>query len=136
MVRLTSASLLAALCLAAASCSDSATPTPTPVSTTITNSFSGALTPNGAASHPFTTAGSGAVTATVISLAADNAPQVGLSLGTWSSNACQIVVANDKAVVGTVVTGSASGAGQLCVRIYDVGSLIGPLTYELQVVHP
>ena len=137
MVRLTRASLLlAVLCLGAAACSNDSTPTtPTSTSTIITNTFSGTLTPNGAASHPFTTTGSGTVTATLTSLGADSPAQVGLSLGTWNGS-CQIVVANDKAAVGTVVTGAASGVGQLCVRIYDVGNLVGPLTYDLQVVHP
>ena len=138
MVRLTWASLLlAVLGLGAAGCSDgSTTTTPTPTSTIITNTFSGTLTPNGAASHPFTTTGSGAVTAALTTLGADSPAQVGLGLGTWNGGSCQIVIANDKAAVGTVVTGAASGVGQLCVRIYDVGNLVGPLTYDLQVVHP
>ena len=61
---------------------------------------------------------------------------VGLSLGTWNGTSCQIVLANDKATQAAVVIGTASSAGSLCVRVYDVGNVADPITYEIQVVHP
>jgi hypothetical protein len=69
-------------------------------------------------------------------VAPDSAIVMGLSLGTWNGAACQIVLANDNATQGTVVTALASSLGSFCVRVYDVGRLVEPTSYELQVVHP
>ena len=59
-----------------------------------------------------------------------------MSLGTWNGIACQIVIANDKASSGTVVTGTASAIGNLCVRIYDIGEVSGTASYSISVFHP
>src|SRR5262249_49356385 len=83
--------LALAIALSAVACgSDTTTPTAptTPVSSTDT--FAGALTPNGAASFPFTTAASGTITATLATLAPNSTLVVGLALGTWNGNSCQI----------------------------------------------
>ena len=109
------------------------TPT-TPTSTTDT--FSGTLNPNGAATYPFAVPAAGVVTATLTSITPDSALVIGLSLGTWNGSACQIVLANDKATQGTVVIGSVSGAGNLCVRVYDVGSVVSAESFQVVVVHP
>jgi hypothetical protein len=76
------------------------------------------------------------VTATLTTLEPDSSLVVGLSLGTWNGQVCQIVLANDSATQGTVITGAVSSFGSLCVRIYDVGNLTGPINYEITVVHP
>jgi hypothetical protein len=34
------------------------------------------------------------------------------------------------------ITGQASQANTFCVRIYDVGNVVDPATYEIQVNHP
>lgn len=108
-------------------------PTPT---TSTTEVFTGTINRNGAATHTFTTTRSGSVTATLSSLRPDNTIAIGLSLGTWNGEACQTVIARDRAVVGNVVIGTASSAGTLCVRVYDVGALVAPTKYEVQVVRP
>ena len=126
-----------AIALSAAACSNNDTvtaPTPTPV--TVTDTFNGTLNRNGAASFPFNVSAQGFVYATLTSVA-DSTVTVGLSLGIWNTttSACSIVLANDAALQGTTVTGSATNIGQLCVRVYDVGKVVDPLDYQLTVVH-
>lgn len=127
------------LCVAAAACGDSndTTPTsPTPTPITVTENYADTLTPNGARTYAFTTQTSGSVTATLTTLAADSGVTVGVSLGTWNGSACQTIIANDQAAQATVVTGTVTGSGSLCARVYDAIGLAGPVDYELTVVHP
>lgn len=127
--------------LAAAACGDSAadsaaSPTsPTVTTPIVTETFSGTLPRNGATTWPFTTAAAGTVTATLTTVS-PNGTAIGLSLGTWNGSACQIIIANDRAVVGTVVTGAVTAAGSLCVRTHDATGLPGPADYVVTVVHP
>lgn len=128
---------LAIVCaLGAAACSDPTTPTQTTTPITVTDNFVGALTKNGATSYSFTTATSGTVIATLSSLGPDATTLVGLGLGTWNGSACQIILANDRAIQGSVVLGAASSAGSLCVRIYDIGNVTDLVSYQIQVAHP
>ncbi len=60
---------------------------------------------------------------------------LGISLGTWNGNTCQVVLAKDNATLGSIVLGTASSAGTLCARVYDVGNLTEPASYEITVVH-
>ena len=121
---------------AAAACSNNTTTAPTtPTVSTITDTYSGTLNQNGAASFTFTTSQSGNIQATLTALAPDSAVLVGLSLGTWNGTSCQIVLANDKATQFSSITGTVSSSGSLCVRIYDVGKIVDPTTYEIQVIH-
>ena len=124
------------LAAAAAACSEGTTTTPTPITPPVlTDTYSGTLNTNGAASYTFTTSQSGDVQATLTALAPNSALLVGLSLGTWNGTSCQIVLANDKATQFSRIVGTASSAGSFCVRIYDVGNVIDPATYEIQVAH-
>ena len=59
-----------------------------------------------------------------------------MALGTWNGLTCNVVLANDKAIEGVTVTGSVSGAGSLCVRVYDIGEVVATTTFEVVVVHP
>lgn len=128
------------LALSGAACSsqlDSFPTTPDPVR--VTEKFTGTLTINGAASHTFFTSATGSVLATLTSLGENPPATVGFSLGTSTGPTCSIGtgLAVDKAVVGTVITGTVSSlAGTLCVRIYDVGSLTQAVPYEITVEHP
>ena len=124
--------------LAAAACSDDVSTT-APTDTTpaaTTDSFSGTITPNGAATHTFTVARSGSVIVTLVSLGPDNTVTIGFGLGTWNGATCQVVIARDTAAMGNNILGTVTASGLLCVRLYDVGFLTEPATYEVQVVHP
>jgi hypothetical protein len=130
--------LLLLLATAIAGCGNDLTSTPptTPTAPTVTDTFTGTLTRNGGVTHPFVGSSSGTVTATLTSVAPDATVVVGLSLGTWNGNACQVVLAKDNAVQGSIVVASASSAGNMCARIYDTGHLVNPITYQITVVHP
>ncbi|MGH9373005.1 MAG: hypothetical protein ACRD15_15900 [Vicinamibacterales bacterium] len=142
-MRLLNTKCLCALLLACAlaGCDDQPdTPTnPTPPST-VTDTFSGTVTQNGAGTHNFTVSTGGAVTATLKAIGTENTLVVGFSLGNWNSTAssCSIVLANDAATGGAVLTGTMTASGSLCVRIYDVGNITAgsPATYSVEVVHP
>jgi hypothetical protein len=139
MRRLGLLSLLVVAAFAAAGCDegDPSTPTsPTPAPT-VTETFAGSLPTNGATTHQFTVAAAGTVTATLKSLAPEGAPAIGVSLGNWNGTVCQIVLAKDDAVQGAVVTGNMSGSGTLCLRVYDAaGTVVGTVTYSVDIVHP
>ncbi len=129
--------LAVVVALASTACGNSTTPTtPTTTTVNVTDTFSGTLSRNGAASYPFITASSGAVVATLTSLAPDSTQIVGLSLGTWNGSACAIVLSNDKATQSSFINGASSASGSLCARIYDVGNVTDPIAYEIRVVHP
>jgi hypothetical protein len=131
--------LLIAALLATAACGDdneNSTPITPTTPTTVTETFADAIGRNGARTHSFSTSASGSVTATLTTLSPDSALVVGFSLGTWNGSVCQIVLANDAATQGTVVTGGVSSFGSLCVRIYDVGNITDTISYEITVVHP
>lgn len=110
--------------------------TPDPVFTTET--FTGTLTVNGGQTHQFFTSATGAVTATLTSLGETPGDTVvGFSMGTLAGATCNIVLANDQAVVTTVLNGTVSTlGGTLCVRMYDVGKLTAPVEYSFTVSHP
>jgi hypothetical protein len=128
--------LLAAFALASA-CSSTPTSTTPTTPTTVTDNFSGTVTPNGAVTHTLIVLAAGQITATLTSVSPNPDTQVlGLALGTWNGTACQIVIANDAAKQGTQVLGTASATGTFCARVYDVGSVVDPVSYALQVVHP
>ena len=112
------------------------TPTSPTTPTTVTETYADSFGRNGARTHNFTTSASGTVTATLTTLAPDAELLVGFSLGTWNGTSCQLVITNDAAKQGTVVTGGVSALGSLCVRIYDVGNITETISYEITVVHP
>jgi hypothetical protein len=122
---------------ALAACSDDPiTPTNPSPAPTFTETFSGTVTRNGAATHNFSSQASGTVTATLTTLAPDSALIIGFSLGTSNGSTCKLEITKDDATQGTVVTGGVSALGNLCVRIYDVGNVVNPVTYDITVVHP
>jgi len=137
MLRTFCASVLLIGALMAAGCdNDPDTPdtptTPDPVSDT----FTGTINVNGAATHTFTVGPAGVVTATLTTVTPDATVQVGFGLGTWNGSNCQLVLTKDDGLQGNAVTGVNSGPGTLCVRIYDVGRMTQTLGYTLTVVHP
>jgi len=134
------AALIALGSLTAGACNDDSTTTPTtpttPTPVTTTETFTGSLTVNGAATHVFSVTVAGTVTAQITAVDPSSAQVFGLSMGTWNGASCQIIIANDAAVLNSIVTGQATAATALCARVYDVGKLADPLSYTLTVIHP
>jgi len=126
------------LVLLTAGCNNSnssATTTPTST-TTITESFGPAsLTKNGAITWTFAISVGGAVGATLQTVSPDSSIVVGLDLGTWNGTGCQIVLPNNNAQQGTSIAGEIQSAGNLCVRVYDVGNVVHPEAVSVVVTH-
>jgi hypothetical protein len=139
MERLLTLRLLAVLVLAfgVAACDDETPTTPTTTPPVVTDTFTGAITQNGASTHSFSVSTSGAVKATLKAAGAD---AVGFSLGTWNTvtESCSVVLANDAAIVGSVLQGTMTGTGTLCLRMYDVGNVVAPnsAAYTVEIEHP
>ena len=122
--------------LAVACGGDDATDTPTtPTPVAVTEQFPGDLNPNGGRTHPFVVQQAGTVSAKLSALAPDDTLTVGLSIGTWNGQVCQIILRNDAALLNTTVTGTAQQTGQFCVSVYDVGKLTESITYQIDITH-
>jgi hypothetical protein len=124
-------------------CSNDTPTSPTPTTpTTVTDTFSGTIAKNGAATHNFTVSTTGSVTATLTALGPDakdpdgNPLVVGFGLGTWNGTSCKVVIAQDRAIQTTVLYGNVNASGSLCVRVFDVGNLADQVDYTTTVVHP
>ena len=116
-------------------CSNNAV-APAAVSATVTDSFTGTITLNGATTYSFTATGVGSITAVLTTLSPDSTQPVGLSVGTWNGSICQIVLADDASIQGSQVLGNSSATGSFCVRIYDAGgTVVQPETYTIDVTH-
>ena len=128
---------LIALLLVVSGCgsnSDNVIVAPTPP--TLTDTFTGTLTPNGGTTFAFNVTGSGDMRAQLTTLGPDSTKPVGLALGTWNGSICQLILAHDNAIQGSVVDGRASTVGSFCVRIYDAaGTVVDPQTYVIDVFH-
>ena len=142
MLRPTRIAVLLLLATLAAGCGDTDPPTspggPETTAPEITESFADTVTINGAKTHTFIVSRPGAVTARIAGTAEGETDTIGLSLGTWNGVVCQIILANDNATLNSTtatVTGTASSAGNFCVRVYDVGKLTRSLAYVVTVVH-
>ena len=141
MRRLLPGTLLLALATSLAGCNDSTTSpsqttTTVPATATTTETFNGTLTKNGGLTFPFTATAGGTVAVTLSSVADSNL-QIGLSLGTWTGSACQIVIANDAAAQSAIVTGTVTSAASLCVRVYDPAEKVStPVDFTVSVAHP
>lgn len=109
---------------------------PTPPVGSVTDTYSGTLSKNGAFTHAFSISSLGSITAGIVSLAPNASQIVGFQLGVWNGTSCTASSSTDVATTGSSITLTASSAGIVCVRLYDVGFIDTPVLYQLQVVHP
>jgi hypothetical protein len=121
-----------------AACDDETPTSPTETPPAVTDTFTGSIAAAGAATHQFSTAGSGKVTGTLKAVGSDDSLVVSFALGTWTGTACSVVLANDQAKAGAVLSGTMTGVGNLCTRVSDVGNIPAGATvaYTIEVVHP
>ena len=110
--------------------------TETSATTSYTETFTGIVNPGGGALHTFTVTQAGSITASLTTIGDDNTRILGLALGNWSGNACQIAVADDTAPQNLVLTAKVSAAGTLCARVYDSQAVPDATSYVLSVTHP
>jgi hypothetical protein len=141
MYRSTTLIALLATTVLTAGCGDDPPPlvAPTPP-VSISEEFTGTLTPFSARIHAFVAVTAGQVSATLTEIDQPDpnaATVVGLDLGTWTGVFCQVTIARPSTIQGGVVNGTATTAGSLCVRIYDVSDtgLPAAVNYKLSVTH-
>lgn len=141
MRRLLPVILLLALATSLAGCNDSTTSpstttTTVPAASTTTETFSATLHLNGSEVFNFTATTGGTVVITLTAIP-DGTPPVGVSLGTWTGTACQVVIDNANAAKAAVVTGTVTSAASLCARVYDAhGTIATPADFTITVGHP
>ena len=121
--------------LVTAGCADPMAPaTPVPNVPTLTDTFSDTLLVAGVNTHQFTVTAVGGVKITLSSL--NPGPSVGLGVGTPSVGSCTLI---DRvtAVAGqsVLLSGTATVPGSYCVAIFDLGNLVEPAAYTLNVLH-
>jgi hypothetical protein len=121
--------------------------TPSTPPTVLTETFSGTLLRNAAYTHPFAVNDAGDVSVFLLQSVdpaqpENNAIPIGVSLGTWNGVSCSIVIANDNTTPTSadnpsqgLLIGRATSAGNLCVRVYDVGKVPASANYELLIDH-
>jgi len=107
-------------------------PPTTPVS--VTETFSGKLTPADSKLHSFKV-GAGVVTTILSTVGPDSTLVLGFGVGTWDGTSCTVVMQNDNAVQGSYLIGTATATIEMCVKAYDVGNIVEEATYEFSVVH-
>ena len=133
-------SLVLSVAAAAAGCSGEINNIPTtPDPVIVTETFTGTLTVNGAATHNVFTSATGAVTATAHLARRERAGEGRIQHGhAVAVGNCTVVVSNDNAVVDQQPgrhRGDAWPAACAC-GCYDVGALTEPVAYTITVNHP
>lgn len=121
--------------LFAAGCADPVAPTtPTPAVPSITDTFSDTLLVFGSNTHQFSVATVGGVKVSLTSV--EPGALVGLGVGTPSLGSCSLID-HIEAVAGQAVqlSGTATVPGSYCVIIYDLGNLVEPAVYTINVLH-
>ena len=107
---------------------------------TVSESFSGVLPVGGFKLYTFNIAVNGTVNLTLNSVSGANVPstvQLGLGIGQPSGIDCSTTVQEVEGTTAAApqVTGT-FGPGLFCARVYDVGNLIAPATFNITVAHP
>lgn len=121
--------------LATAGCSDPVPPTtPTPIVPTVTTTFADTLLVLGANTHSFSVSAVSGLTVNLTSLQPGAA--VGLGVGTFGSTGC-LIADQIVTVPGTKaqLSGTATVPGLFCVEVFDLGNLVEPVAYSINVLH-
>lgn len=129
---------LAASACGGSSSSTSSLPT-TPTASLVTDTFSGSITQNGTAIHPFSVTSSGSsLLAGYTSIAPATVTALGIGIGAWDGTNCGLNQSqNDAARSGNTAISGTANAGNYCIRVYDGGNIQEGVTatYTLQVQH-
>ena len=121
--------------LVTAGCADPVAPaTPVPVAPTVTDTFSDTLLVAGVNTHQFAVTTVGGVKITLSSLVPG--ASVGLGVGTPSIGSCSVIDHVTAVAGGSVLlSGTATVPGSYCVTIFDLGNLVEPAVYTINVLH-
>jgi hypothetical protein len=129
------AACCAVLAACAAACSDPVPPpAPSVVPASITESFTGTVPVSGTDFHQITINQVSHVSVTLDSVTP--AAALGVGIGSLSNGICLLVSQNSPVVQGaTAVLSGTALAGTVCVSVFDIGSLVEPVTYTISVAH-
>jgi hypothetical protein len=126
--------------LAGAACDNSnqdelgTSPTPIALTTVI---FTGTVDPGGSSANNFVVARTGEIDVTLTAAGPPSTIFVGVGVGTPTATGCVLLSGgsvNTQAGSAPQLAGSAA-AGTYCVAVFDVGNLVGPITYSVSVAH-
>ena len=135
--------VLVALTLTVGACSGSTSTDSSltsPSATLVTESFSGSITQNGTAIHPFAVKTTGnSLLVGFTSVSPSSLTALGMGIGTWDGTTCGLNLSqNDSAKVGNTGLSGTAQLGNYCIRVYDGGNITDSTitaTYTLQVQH-
>ena len=123
----------------AGACDNGETPTTPSPNPTVTETFTGTVTRNGARIHSFIATASGLVTATITAVDPAGSPPIGFSLGTWDGTVCTVVQTINAATISSGLSGTVVGITSLCIILFDpFGNVPAdvPVNYTVTVVRP
>ncbi len=136
------------LLLGASACSHNSTTAPSSTSTgttttaaapTVSESFTGTLPVGGFKFYSFNIAVNGTVNVTLNSVTGSGVPttvQVGLGIGAPSGIDCAATTTVTAGITAPAPqTTGTFGPGQFCVRVYDVGNLFAPASFNITIAH-
>lgn len=113
-----------------------------PSSGPVTEAYSSTLPVGGSKFYSFSTAASGAVTATLVDIGGAGVPPtvivnlgIGTPAGTTCSAASSPVQVTGDAGIATQVSGT-QPSGVSCVIVTDIGNLFAPASFTVSIEHP
>src|SRR5258706_8432697 len=116
------------------------TTTTTPAAPTVSESFTGTLPVGSFKFYSFNIAVNGTVNVSLNSVSGASVPptvQLGLGIGQPSGLDC--AATTNVTAAATAAKPQTTGAfvpGSFCVRVYDVGNLFAPATFNITIAHP
>ncbi len=141
-MRSVSVAVIVALCVLAAACDegDPGLVQPTVHPATVTDTFTGNVTPNSADSHAFVITLTGKIDITLTAVGPLSTAEVSVGIGIPTGLACSLTLGDGTTVRTTAgSTPQISGTvlpGTFCVVVFDIGRLTEPVDYTVTVAHP
>jgi hypothetical protein len=131
----------AGLALFATACGKSnspTTPTRTPAAASQSERYVATMGVGGSSFYSFSVSQYGTVTVTLTAVSGFDDPSVaiGLGLGVPSGFGCTPSTTATASAGATPQITNVYEIGVYCLRVYDVGNLNGPLTFDVTVAHP
>jgi hypothetical protein len=102
-----------------------------------TDTFNGALAPNGSVAFTFAVATAGNVAVTLTTVSPATTAPLALGVGPTSNGTCTIANSTSGATAaGTPQLSATQSAGNYCVKVSDAGNLTTTSTVTVTVTHP
>ena len=137
-VALCAAAGLALFVTACGKSNSPSTPTRTPAAASKSERYVATMGVGGSSFYSFAVNDYGTVNVTLTAVSGVDDPSVaiGLGLGVPSGFGCAPSSATTTAAGSTPQITNTYEVGVYCLRVYDVGNLTGPLTFDVTVAHP